>query len=164
MLSGQPCLSVRRHGFYNSAGTIRTLKDNICFGIARGSRIAPGPLLSSRSMRKLLPSLVFGSGLVLYAAACSDSSGPKLSSSACTGTTFTLPSLQGKVMAAADLPCLTIPADGGTYVVVPQFATATAPLTPVSFAIQANTSTSATASVVAANKRIVPATTGATAD
>ena len=115
-------------------------------------------------MRKLLPSLVFGSGLVLYAAACSDSSGPKVSNNTCTGTTFTIAALQGRVVSAADLPCLTVPADGGTYVVVPQFATATAPLTPVSFTLQAGTATGATANVVVASKRMLPATTGASAD
>jgi hypothetical protein len=115
-------------------------------------------------MRKLVPSLVFGSGLVLYAAACSDSSGPKLSNNTCTGATFTLASLQGRVVAAADLPCLTIPADGGTYVIVPQFATATAPLTPVPFTLQAGTAANATANVVVASKRMLPATVGATAD
>ena len=116
-------------------------------------------------MRKLLPSLVFGSGLVLYAAACSDSSsGPKPVTGTCTGTTFSLASLEGRVVTAADLPCLTIPADGGSYVVVPQFATASAPVTPVSFKLQAGASASATATIVAASTLRLPATGSPAAD
>ncbi len=116
-------------------------------------------------MRKLLPSLVFGSGLVLYAAACSDSSsGPKPSPGSCTGTTFSLASLEGRVVTAADLPCLTIPADGGSYVVVPQFATASAPVTPVSFKLQAGASGGASATIVAASTLRLPATVSPTAD
>jgi len=115
-------------------------------------------------MHKLLPSLVFGSGLVLFAAACSDSSGPRLNSDTCTGTPFTLASLEGRVVAAADLPCLSIAADGGTYVIVPQFATATAPLTPVSFTMQAGTAANPTANIVVASKRMLPPTARAYAD
>jgi hypothetical protein len=115
-------------------------------------------------MRKLLPSLVIGSALVFYAAACSDSSGPRLSGDTCTGTPFSLASLEGRVVTAADLPCLSIAADGGTYVVVPQFATATAPLTPVSFTLQAGTAANATANIVVASKRILPSTMRTTAD
>ncbi|HEY8794477.1 MAG TPA: hypothetical protein VIM15_05970, partial [Gemmatimonadaceae bacterium] len=77
-----------------------------------------------------------------------------MSSDTCTGTTFTLASLQGRVVTAADLPCLTIPADGGTYVIVPQFATASAPLTPVSFTLRAGTAANATANIVVASKRV----------
>jgi hypothetical protein len=118
-----------------------------------------------KSMRKALPLLVFGSGLVVYIAACSsDASGPKPPSAVCTGTAFTLASLEGRVVAAADLPCLTIPTDGGTYLIVPQFATADAPVTPVNFTVTAGTAANPTARVVFASKRVLPVAPGATAD
>ena len=116
-------------------------------------------------MRKLLSSLVLGSGIVVFLAACSsDTSGLKPSNGTCTGTTFTLASLEGRVVPAADLPCLTISADGGTYLVVPQFATASAPVTPVDFTLKAGTAAGATANVVVASKRVFPVAQGATAD
>jgi hypothetical protein len=118
-----------------------------------------------KSMRKALPLLVFGSGLVVYVAACSsDAAGPKPPSGVCTGTAFTLASLEGRVVTAADLPCLTIPTDGGTYLIVPQFATADAPLTPVDFTVTAGTAANPTARVVFASKRVLPVAPGATAD
>lgn len=116
-------------------------------------------------MRKVLPLLVFGSGLVVYVAACSsDASGPKPPTGVCTGTAFTLASLEGRVVAAADLPCLTIPTDGSTYLIVPQFATADAPLTPVNFTVAAGTAANPSARVVFASKRQLPVAPGATAD
>ncbi|MEO7040465.1 MAG: hypothetical protein ABI446_14390 [Gemmatimonadaceae bacterium] len=105
-------------------------------------------------MRKLLPTLVLGSGLLVYLAACSDSSGPITPSGTCSGSTFTLASLQGRTVAAADLPCLTVAPDGGTYLIVPQFATADAPVAVVNFKLAAGTATSAsTANFVSASKR-----------
>ena len=56
--------------------------------------------------------------------------------------------LEGRVIAAADLPCLTIPADGGTYLVVPQFPTAVASVAPVNFKLSA-ASQGATADIMA---------------
>lgn len=105
-------------------------------------------------MRSLLPTLVLGSGLAVSLAACSsDSTGVKPPpSGTCSGTTFSLASLQGKVILASDLPCLTIPADGGTYLVVPQFPTASASVTPVNFTLSA-AAQGATARVVMASER-----------
>ena len=114
-------------------------------------------------MRKILPSLVLGSGLLVYVAACSDSTSPRPSSGTCSGTTFTLASLEGRTVSAADLPCLTVAPDGGTYLVVPQFATADAALTPVNFTLAAGTA-AATANVVLASKRVLPVAPGASAD
>lgn len=115
-------------------------------------------------MRKLVPTLVFGSTLLVYVAACSDSSGPNTPSGTCSGTAFTLASLQGRTVTAADLSCLTVPADGGTYLVVPQFATADAPVTPVSFSLTAGTAAAATGNSVLSSRRVLPATPGASAD
>ncbi|MBK5188242.1 MAG: hypothetical protein JJD97_08340, partial [Gemmatimonadaceae bacterium] len=115
-------------------------------------------------MRKVLPLLVLGSGTVLYLAACSsDSTGPKHTGT-CTGTAFTVAALQGRVISQADLPCLSIPADGGTYLIVPQFATASSPVTPVSFTLAAAAPGAATASMVSASRRAMPLSVGATAD
>jgi hypothetical protein len=89
-------------------------------------------------------------------AACSnDATGVKPPPGTCSGTTFSLASLNGRVIPAADLPCLTIPADGGTYLVVPQFPTANAPVTPVNFTLSA-ASQGATASIVMASERPSP--------
>lgn len=109
-------------------------------------------------MRSLLPTLVLGSGLAVSLAACSsDSTGIKPPpAGTCSGTTFSLASLQGKVILASDLPCLTIPADGGTYLVVPQFPTASASVTPVNFTLSA-AAQGATARVVMASERPRPA-------
>jgi hypothetical protein len=115
-------------------------------------------------MRKLLPSLVLGSGLLVYVAACSDSSGPSTPTGTCSGTTFTLAALEARVVAAADLPCLTVPPDGGTYVIVPQFATANAPLTPVDFSLSAGTAAAAAGRVVFSQKRVLPIAPGASVD
>ncbi len=105
-------------------------------------------------MRSLLPTLVLGSGLAISLAACSsDSTGVKPPpAGTCSGSTFSLASLQGRVILASDLPCLTIPADGGTYLVVPQFPTASAPLSPVNFTLSA-ASPGATARLVSASER-----------
>ena len=115
-------------------------------------------------MRKLVPSLLLGSGFLVYVAACSDSSGPRPQTGTCSGTTFTLAALEARVVSAADLPCLTVPADGGTYVVVPQFATTNAPLTPVDFTLSAGTAAAATGRVVFSQKRVLPVAPGASAD
>jgi hypothetical protein len=107
-------------------------------------------------MRKLLPTLVLGSGVIIGFVACSsDASGPPPPSGVCSGSTFSLAPLEGRVMTAADVPCLTIAADGGTYVVVPQFPSASAANNPVAFTIAAgNASTSMR--VVTATKRALP--------
>jgi hypothetical protein len=115
-------------------------------------------------MRKLLPSLVLGSGIIVYLAACGSDSTPTQPGGSCSGTTFTVSTLTGRVIPAADLPCLSIPADGGTYLVVPQFATATAPVNPVSFMLSAGTAASATGNIVAASRQFAPAIRGATTD
>ncbi len=114
-------------------------------------------------MRKLFPSLMLGSGLLVYVAACSDSSGPNPPSGNCSGSAFTLGSLEGRTVSAADLACLTIAPDGGTYLIVPQFATADAPVSPVAFSLKAGTA-AATASVVLASRRALPAARGESAD
>lgn len=98
-------------------------------------------------MRSLLSTLVLGSGLAV-AACSSDSTGPKQTPGTCSGTTFSLASMEGRVIEAADLPCLTMPADGGTYLVVPQFPTAVATVTPVNFKLSA-ASQGATADMMA---------------
>jgi hypothetical protein len=104
-------------------------------------------------MRKLLPTLVLGSALLAYVTACSDSSsGPVTPAGTCSGTPFTLGSLEGKTVLAADLPCLTVAPDGGTYLIVPQFATSTAAASPVDFSLKAGTATAASGSVVLASR------------
>lgn len=109
-------------------------------------------------MRSPWSTLVLGSGLVVAVAACSnDSTGVKPPNGTCSGTTFSLASLEGRVIPAEDLPCLTIAADGGTYVVVPQFPTASATLAPVDFTLTAGTG-SATARVVPMAQRVPPVT------
>jgi hypothetical protein len=82
----------------------------------------------------------------------------------CTGATFTVPVSQGQVISESDLPCLSIPADGGTYLVVPQFATATAAVNPVDFILGASTVGTALTSVVSASRHALPKMSGATAD
>ena len=115
-------------------------------------------------MRSLLPTLVLGSGLAISLAACSnDATGVKPPAGTCSGTTFSLASLNGRVIPAADLPCLTIPADGGTYLVVPQFPTANASVTPVNFTLSA-ASQGATANIVLASERPSPVSVRPLAD
>ena len=115
-------------------------------------------------MRTRLPSLVLGSSIVIYLAACgSDSAGPPSQNGVCTAAAFTVPELQGRVIKEADLPCLSIPADGSTYLIVPQFATATASVNLVNFTLSSGT-VGAAASVVAASRRALPMVAGATAD
>jgi hypothetical protein len=115
-------------------------------------------------MRKLVPSLVLGSGIVIYLAACgSDSTGLK-PSGVCTGSSFTVAPMEGRVISEADVPCLSIPADGGTYLIVPQFVTATAPVSLVNFTLIAGTPGAATASVISEGRRVQPVVRGATAD
>jgi hypothetical protein len=104
-------------------------------------------------MRKLLPSLVLGSGIVVYLAACSSDSSPTGPNGTCSGSTFTVAPLTGRVIAEEDLPCLSIPADGGTYLVVPQFATASAPVNPVDFTLSAGVPGTAVASFVSASRK-----------
>ena len=58
-------------------------------------------------------------------------------------------------MTAADVPCLTIPADGGTYLVVPQFPSASAANNPVDFTLSA-ASSSTTMRIVTAERRVLP--------
>jgi hypothetical protein len=118
----------------------------------------PGPLLSYTPMRSLWSTLVLGSGLVAAAACSNDSTGPGHPNGTCSGTTFSLASLEGRVIAAEDLPCLTIPADGGTYVVVPQFPTASATLAPVNFTLTAGSGSAATARIVPVARRVLPPT------
>jgi hypothetical protein len=111
-------------------------------------------------MRKLLPSLVLGSGVVIYLAACSSDSTPTQPNGVCSGSTFEIAPLTGRVISEADVPCLSIPADGGTYLVVPQFATASAPVNPVAFTLTAGIPGAATASIVSASRQALPTTAG----
>jgi hypothetical protein len=116
-------------------------------------------------MRTRLPSLVLGSSIVIYLAACGgDSTGPPTQHGVCSGATFTVPTLQGRVIAEADLPCLSIPADGGTYLVVPQFVTATAAVNLVDFTMTAATPAAAATSLVSASRRVLPQISGVPAD
>ena len=115
-------------------------------------------------MRSSVCTLTVGTGLLVALAACSsDSTSPNVPPPAtCTGASFTLAPLEGRIVAAADLPCLSIPADGGTYVIVPQFPTATAPLSPVNFTVAAGAATSAR--IVTASRRAIPGVSGAISD
>jgi hypothetical protein len=115
-------------------------------------------------MRKLLPSLVLGSSVVIYLAACSSDSTPTGPNGVCNGTSFSVASLTGRVIPVADLACLSIPADGGTYLVVPQFATASAPVNPVSFTLTAGLPGTATASIVSASRQSFPLSGSVTPD
>jgi hypothetical protein len=115
-------------------------------------------------MRKLLPSLVLGSGIVVYLAACSSDSSPTQPNGSCSGSTFTVAPLTGRVIPEADLPCLSIPADGGTYLVVPQFVTATSAVNPVTFTLSAGVPGSAVARVVSASRQAPPLGIGASPD
>jgi hypothetical protein len=115
-------------------------------------------------MRKLLPSLVLGSGIVLYLAACSSDSSPTGPNGTCSGSTFTVAPLTGRVIAEKDLPCLSIPADGGTYLVVPQFATASAAVNPVDFTLSAGVPGTAVASFVSASRQAPSLGAGASPD
>ena len=115
-------------------------------------------------MRKLLPSLVLGSGVLVYLAACSNDSTPTQPNGTCSGSPFTVPSLTGRVIAEADLPCLSIPADGGTYLVVPQFATADAAVNPVNFVLSAGVPGTSATRVVSASRQPSPIGVGASSD
>ena len=115
-------------------------------------------------MRKLLPVLVLGSGIVVYLAACSSDSGPTQPNGNCSGAPFTVASLTGRVIAEADLPCLSIPADGGTYLVVPQFATATAAVNPVNFTLSAGVPGSSASRIMSASRQAPPFNAGASPD
>jgi len=112
-------------------------------------------------MRTRLPTLVLGSSIVIYLAACgSDSAGPH-NDGVCTGAAITIPTLQGQVISESDLPCLSIPADGGTYLIVPQFATATASLNLVNFTLTAAPPSTPATRVVASSRRAMPNLRGA---
>ncbi|HEY2897816.1 MAG TPA: hypothetical protein VGJ12_11795 [Gemmatimonadaceae bacterium] len=115
-------------------------------------------------MRKLLPSLVLGTGIVVYLAACSSDSGPTQPNGTCSGTPFTVAALTGRVIAEADLPCLSIPADGGTYLVVPQFATATVAVNPVDFTLSAGVPGASANRIVSASRQAPPFSAGASPD
>jgi hypothetical protein len=117
-----------------------------------------------KPMRKLLPSLVLGSGIVVAFAACSSDSGPTQPNGTCSGAPFTVAALTGRVIAAADLPCLSIPADGGTYLVVPQFATATAAVNPVDFTLSAGVPGTSASRVMSASRQPPPFNIGASPD
>ena len=115
-------------------------------------------------MRKLLPSLVLGSGIVVYLAACSSDSGPTQPNGGCSGAPFTVESMTGRVIAESDLPCLSIPADGGTYLVVPQFATATAAVNPVNFTLSAGVPGTSANRIMSASRQAPPFSVGASPD
>jgi hypothetical protein len=117
-----------------------------------------------KPMRKLLPSLVAGSGILVYLAACSSDSSPTQPNGTCTGAPFTVASLTGRVIPEADLPCLSIPADGGTYLVVPQFATATAAVNPVDFTLSAGVPGTTADRIVSASRQAPPFSAGASPD
>jgi hypothetical protein len=113
-------------------------------------------------MRSFLSRIAVGGGVAVALAACGgDAVGPPVQGH-CAGSPITVAALQGTVIQAGDLPCLSIPADGGTYVVVPQFPTASAPLAPVNFTLTAGTAaTAATARIVTASRRTFPLARGA---
>ena len=112
-------------------------------------------------MRKLLPSLVLGSGIIAYLTACgSDSTSPK-PNGGCTGSSFTVAPMTGRVIPEADLACLSIPADGGTYLVVPQFVTATSPVNPVDFTLSAGAPGAAVGNIISASRQALPPVAGA---
>ncbi|HMA03490.1 MAG TPA: hypothetical protein VKP02_14060, partial [Gemmatimonadaceae bacterium] len=112
-------------------------------------------------MRKLLPSLVLGSGIIAYLAACSSDSTPTRPNGSCTGSSFTVATMTGRVIPEADLPCLSIPADGGTYLVVPQFVTATSPVNPVDFTLSAGAPGAAVGNIISASRQALPPMAGA---
>ena len=53
----------------------------------------------------------------------------------CTGATITLTAFQVATVAAADAGCVSMAADGSTYLVVPQLASGSGPTSPIGYEI-----------------------------
>src|SRR5689334_12568690 len=96
-------------------------------------------------------------GLVLAVSACGHDSVTGLSTDrTCNGSTVTLAALQGVTLAASDLGCLSFAGAGGTYLVVPQFATTTTDTTPIPYEL--GTPASGTTSRIAFDLTPAPST------
>ena len=76
--------------------------------------------------------------VALGAAACGKSSDSTGTPAVCTGAVITVPALGVKTVSAADAPCLSMPADGSTYIVVPQFASGTGSGSRIGYEIGTN--------------------------
>jgi len=75
---------------------------------------------------------------VVALSACShDSATEPTVDRTCAGNTVTLAALQGVTLSAADLGCLSFVGAGGTYLVVPQFATTTTDTAPIRYELGA---------------------------
>ncbi len=92
---------------------------------------------------------------VTMLSACGDSTRPGTGGvidEDCSTGAVALGSLQGAIFPAAQVAsCLALPADGGTYVVVPNFPTETAPARPVSFVVSTELKQAGTASLATGN-------------
>jgi hypothetical protein len=78
--------------------------------------------------------------LVIAVGACSKSSGNGTGiPPTCSGATVTVPVNTVTTVAAADAPCVSMPADGSTYMVVPQFANGGAGLSQLQQAYEMGT-------------------------
>jgi hypothetical protein len=89
--------------------------------------------------RLLLGSL--GATAAIFAVSCSSDGGmdPPAGPPACApGENFQLAELQGAVASCAFGTTITLPANGASYLIVPQFATASSPAQPVEYTISAS--------------------------
>ena len=78
----------------------------------------------------------------------------RLASAGAAASVGTLVPLQGATASAAELPsCLQLLADGGTYLVVPQFPTASGPFTGAPFSIGSQAATGTSGQLVASQPR-----------
>jgi hypothetical protein len=83
---------------------------------------------------RILRSSVAGAAVIIVVGACSkSSSGPPADT--CTGSTVTLTANQVTTLPQADAWCMSMPADGSTYLVVPNFGSGAGPASPVGIEI-----------------------------
>jgi hypothetical protein len=73
--------------------------------------------------------------VILVLGACSSSSSTGSNPDTCTGSTITMSPLEVQTVPASSAPCVSMPADGSTYVVVPQYAGGVAPTGDVGYEI-----------------------------
>lgn len=87
--------------------------------------------------------------IVLGVVACKDSTGTSGNNGNCTPTAVTLNELQGTIVASSGgVVCLSVPENGGTYIVMPEFATDQAAARPVAFTMTTTSSAAAGAGAV----------------